>query len=178
MDSLSYQVGQYLQQHNLLLATAESCTAGLISSTLAQTPGSSCWLDSGFIVYSAHAKNQMLGVSLDTIEKYNITSCEVAKEMSHGAIKKSKANSAVSITGLAGPSGGSLEIPVGTVCMSWAFLKDNQISSFEEKKLFEGDRNTIREKAAQYILEKIEYYYTQNYYTQNYHTQLIKKNKI
>lgn len=162
MDNLSYEVGQYLKNNNLLITTAESCTAGLISATLAQTPGSSQWLDCGFVVYSALAKNRMLHVSLDTIDKYDITSCEVAKEMSHGAIKNSKANIAVSITGLAGPTGGSAEMPVGTVCMSWAFLNNDHINSYEEKYIFAGDRNEIRQCATQYILEKIQYYHVKN----------------
>lgn len=157
---LSKHIGKFLQKNQLKLITAESCTAGLISSTIAKTPGSSAWLEGGFIVYTPEAKNKFLGVSLNTIKKYNITSCEVAKEMSHGAIQQSvSANAAVAITGVAGPGGGTKEIPVGTVCISWAFLKKGEIISFEEKVYFQGKRNTIRKEAVNYILSQLENYW-------------------
>jgi nicotinamide-nucleotide amidase len=154
-NKISTQVGMYLKQYALVLATAESCTAGLIAATIAETSGSSQWLDAGFVVYSAEAKEKSLGVSLNTISKYNITSCEVAKEMSLGAIQKSRANVAIAVTGVAGPSGGTLEIPVGTICMSWAFLINTEIKSFEETKVFSGSRNEVREAIVEYTLKKL-----------------------
>lgn len=156
---LSEKIGYYLRDNDLLLATAESCTAGLISSTIAETSGSSKWLDAGFVVYSAEAKAKSLGVNLKTIEDYDITSCEVAQEMSVGALKNSRANVSVSVTGLAGPGGGTPEIPVGTVCMSWAFSKNDNILTFEEKVLFNGDRNSIREQVVEHVLNQLVLYH-------------------
>jgi nicotinamide-nucleotide amidase len=151
MEILSKKVGDFCLLNNIKLVTAESCTAGLIASTIAMTPGSSAWLDRGFIVYSAQAKNEMLGVSLDTIEKFNITSEQVAKDMAIGALNNSKANFAFAVTGVAGPSGGTEEIPVGTVCMAWG--RKNDIES--ETVIFDGERNEIREKVVSYLLSKI-----------------------
>lgn len=156
---LSKNIGYYLRDNELLLATAESCTAGLISATLAETAGSSKWLDAGFVVYSPEAKAKSLGVNLNTITQYDITSCEVAQEMSIGALKNSRANIAVSVTGVAGPGGGTEDLPVGTVCMSWAFVKNEKIITFEEKVLFSGDRNSIREQVVEYTLNQIMLYH-------------------
>lgn len=157
--NLSEKIGYYLRDNKLLLSTAESCTAGLISSTIAETAGSSRWLDSGFVVYSPEAKAKSLGVNLKTIKDYDITSCEVAREMSVGALENSRANVSVSVTGVAGPGGGTEEIPVGTVCMSWAFLKNENIITFEEKVLFNGDRNTIREQVVEHVLNQLVLYH-------------------
>jgi len=156
---LSKKIGQFLKKNDYLLSTAESCTAGLIASTLAQTSGSSSWLDSGFVVYSPEAKNRSLGVKFSTIEEYDITSCQVAEEMATGALLNSRANVSVSTTGVAGPNGGTDKIPVGTVCFAWAF-RDGSGNIFvkSEKMYFKGERNTIRENATAYSLDKIEFY--------------------
>jgi PncC family amidohydrolase len=138
------------------LITAESCTAGLISSTVAETPGSSSWLEGGFVVYTPQAKNKFLNVSLESIEKFNITSEQVAFEMAYGAIEKSvDANVSIAVTGVAGPSGGTEEIPVGTVCIAWARVYGEDIQVMTEKCFFEGSRNEIREKVVNYSLSKL-----------------------
>lgn len=156
MLNLSEQVGQALLKSCKKLITAESCTAGLISSKVADTPGSSSWLEGGFVVYTPQAKNKYLGVSLDTIEKFDITSEEVAFEMAYGAIENSvDANVAIAVTGVAGPSGGTKEIPVGTVCIAWARVYGEDIQVITEKCFFEGSRNEIREKVVNYSLEKL-----------------------
>lgn len=156
---ISKNIGHFLKKNQLKLATAESCTAGLISSIVAETPGSSAWLEAGFVVYTPEAKNKMLGVQFSTIEKYDITSREVAQEMAIGALENSAANVSVSTTGLAGPGGGTEDIPCGTVCFAWAFKKNDKIVVFSEKQRFEGDRNFIREQAAQYALVTISRYF-------------------
>lgn len=153
MEKLSFDFGCFAKKHGLVVVTAESCTAGLISSTIAMTPGSSQWLDRGFVVYTAEAKNEVLGVNLDTIKKYNITSEQVAKEMVLGALKNSKANLALAVTGLAGPIGGTNEIPVGTVCMAWKLNKDERKMLKTQTKLFTGNRNSIREQVVEYMLK-------------------------
>lgn len=155
-NNISEVVGQNLLKKNLKLITAESCTAGLIAATVAETAGSSKWLEGGFVVYTPDTKHQFLGVSYDTIEKYDITSEEVAYEMAYGALENTYlANVAIAVTGVAGPSGGTEEIPVGTVCIAWARLNGEHIQVLTEKCFFEGSRNEIREKVVQYSLEKL-----------------------
>lgn len=159
MSDLSKQFGDFCLKNNIVIVTAESCTAGLIAGTIAQTPGSSSWLEAGYVVYTAKAKELMLGVKPETIQKYDITSVQVSDEMALGALNKSTANVAMSVTGVAGPGGGTLEIPVGTVCMSWSFKdKQNQVESYSEKVFFKGERNEIRENVVEYMLKKCMVY--------------------
>lgn len=153
MEGLSKQFGEFCVEEGYKVVTAESCTAGLISATIAMTPGSSAWLDRGFVVYTAEAKNEMLGVRFSTIDGFDITSEEVAKEMAMGALQRSKANLALAVTGLAGPSGGTDEIPVGTVCMAWA-TQNPRLKIVSEKRFFDGTRNEIREAVVEYMLHK------------------------
>lgn len=156
MLNLSKEIGQKLLDSKKRLITAESCTAGLIASTVAETSGSSQWLEGGFIVYTPEAKHKFLGVHYDTIEKYNITSEEVAYEMAKGALENSySANIAIAVTGVAGPGGGTEEIPVGTVCIAWARVYGEDIQVFTEKCFFEGSRNEIRQKVVEYSLVKL-----------------------
>lgn len=138
------------------VVTAESCTAGLMAATIAQTPGSSAWLDSGYVVYTAEAKIRMLGVSPDTIERFDITSEQVACEMALGALERSTATLAMAVTGLAGPGGGTASIPVGTVCMAWAF-RDRDVVTLT--RVFEGDRNSIRQQVVDLMLSQAPSYY-------------------
>ena len=152
--NLSEQFGQFCLQNKLVVTTAESCTAGLIAATIAQTPGSSAWLDCGFVVYTPEAKNKLLGVSLQTINKHNITSTQVAQEMALGALECSSANISFAVTGVAGPSGGTTDIPVGTVCIAIAHKFYDSTHIFSEKLFFEGDRNSVREQVVEYILNK------------------------
>lgn len=155
-ENLSAIVGKKLLEKQYKLITAESCTAGLIASTVAETSGSSQWLEGGFIVYTPESKNKFLGVSLNSIEKYNITSEQVAYEMAEGAIENSyNANVAIAVTGVAGPNGGTEEIPVGTVCIAWARVYGEHIQVLTEKCFFKGSRNEIREQVVEYSLKKL-----------------------
>ena len=131
-------------------ATAESCTGGLVSATITQIPGSSNWFDRGFVTYTNEAKHQMLGVELSTLEKYGAVSVQVARQMAQGVIKNSKANISVAITGIAGPDGGTIDKPVGTVCI--AFASDDGIV-IAKKHLFLGDREKIRYQSVQEALQ-------------------------
>lgn len=155
LEIISQSFGNWAKENGVVLVTAESCTAGLIGATVAMTSGSSAWLDRGFIVYTPEAKNEMLAVSLDTINIYNITSVEVAKEMAKGALVKSKANIAVSVTGVAGPNGGTEEIPVGTVCVGYCYKRDGGLVCTAEKLVFLGDRNTVREGVVAHVLNTV-----------------------
>lgn len=100
---------------NLTVATAESCTGGLVAGALTDVPGSSVVVDRGFVTYSNAAKQQMLGVPLATLKQYGAVSRQTAEAMARGALAKSKVDLAVSITGIAGPGGGTAEKPVGLV---------------------------------------------------------------
>lgn len=159
MNDQLKSVLRYLEENHLKLVTAESCTAGLIASTLAEMPGSAGWLECAFVTYSLEAKISCLGVKRATIDHYNLTSEQVAREMAEGALKLSRANVALSNTGLAGPSNGDSGIPVGTVCFAWSFEEGEAdhktVSTFSETRKFDGDRNQIRQAAANYALSRI-----------------------
>ena len=159
MIELSKDFGDFCVENGLVVTTAESCTAGLLASTIAQTPGSSDWLESGFIVYTAEAKNKILGVNPETIKEFNITSMEVSSEMAFGALKRSSANVIMAVTGVAGPTGGTNEIPVGTVCMSWIFKLADSTETHDEIVVLKGERNEIREEAVKYMLHQCMNYY-------------------
>lgn len=154
MDNLSKEFGQFCVKNGFKVVTAESCTAGLIGATIADTPGSSGWLDSGFIVYTPESKNKQLKVGFNTISKFDITSVEVAEEMAIGALGNSQGNLSLAVTGLAGSSGGTEEIPAGTICMAWGIQDDVYIRVVTEKKHFKGERNEIREAVVKHMLEK------------------------
>lgn len=152
-------VVRYLEENALRLVTAESCTAGLVASTLAELPGSASWLECAFVTYSSESKMSYLGVHPETIERYNLTSEQVAREMAVGALRVSRANVALANTGVAGPSDGDGGIPVGTVCFAWAFERDGEIRSFSETRKFNGDRNAVRQAASAYLLSRIWHYH-------------------
>ena len=120
MDHQLQSVLRYLQDNKLKLVTAESCTAGMIASTLADEPGSGSWLECAFVTYSESAKIRCIDVKPETIERYNLTSEEVAREMAEGARAQTGADFAISVTGIAGPTGGTEEKPVGTVFIALA----------------------------------------------------------
>jgi nicotinamide-nucleotide amidase len=147
--SLAIELGAFLKQRNLTLALAESCTGGLIAAAITEIPGSSAWFDRGFVTYSNAAKIEMLGVSAETLEKFGAVSEQTAQEMALGALKNSRAQVAGSITGIAGPDGGSEEKPVGTVCMAWCFAESGQKLPFAvATEQFLGNRQEVRAQAA------------------------------
>lgn len=125
----------------LMIASAESCTGGLIAATLTAIAGSSDVVDRGFVTYSNQAKTEMLGVPAPLIARVGAVSEEVAAAMAEGALEHSHADIAVSVTGVAGPSGGSAEKPVGLV---WLGLARRGWSAKAERHLFPGDRGAIR----------------------------------
>ena len=117
----SATLGKYLQHHGVLLSTAESCTGGMLGAIITMTPGSSQWYDRGFITYSNEAKMAMLEVGSNTLDKHGAVSEEVAIQMAEGALFKAPESTlAVSVTGVAGPSGGTADKPVGMVCFALA----------------------------------------------------------
>ncbi len=132
LDSTVEQIAQVLLHHQLRLCTVESCTGGMVSAALTELAGSSKWFERGYITYSNEAKQLDLGVPMDLIQTQGAVSISVAKEMALGALRVSGASVSLSVTGVAGPSGGSLEKPVGFVCFGWAWLKDGQSYSHTE----------------------------------------------
>ena len=146
---LALRVGQILKQRDWMLATAESCTGGGISAAVTDVSGSSSWFDRGFVTYSNSAKVDLLGVSELTLSEHGAVSETTAGEMAVGALARSAARIAVAVTGVAGPNGGSLDKPVGTVCFAWATAQGVQT----EKVHFDGDRAAIRQQTVQHALE-------------------------
>lgn len=150
----------YLKKNGIVVATAESCTAGLIAGRLADASGVGSALQVGFVVYSPEAKIHCLGVSKKTIERFGLTSEEVAREMALGALERSDASIALADTGLADAQEGS-DIPAGTVCFAWAVRDNGEARVFSETRRFDGSRNVVRRAAADHALERIPHYYEQ-----------------
>ena len=149
---LSRNLGMQCQNRSIKLATAESCTGGLLSSAITACDGSSKWFERGFVTYSNEAKMSLLEVDQNLFEKFGAVSSQVAQQMAIGAIKNSYADMSLSITGIAGPSGGSLEKPVGTVFFACA---DKNKIIFEHKAELIGNRHEIREKAVLFSLNTL-----------------------
>ncbi len=127
------------------LVTAESCTGGLISATFTHKPGASDFFERGFVTYSNEAKIECLGVLPETIEKHGAVSPETAEEMARGALKSSRAQLAISITGIAGPDGGSADKPVGTVYFGYALQGGSSGATHQH---FTGSRIDIQRQAS------------------------------
>ena len=142
---------ELLSKHNLKIATAESCTGGLVAGVLCDISGISAYFEEGYITYSEEAKCKNLGVLPETIAPYGVVSCEVAEEMARGAAERANADCAIATTGVAGPTGGTDENPVGTVC--FACVVKNQVLT--ERMIFEGNRMEIRMQAAVYAIEML-----------------------
>jgi nicotinamide-nucleotide amidase len=139
------------ERRKILVATAESCTGGMIISLLTDIPGSSSMVDRGFVTYSNEAKIDMLGVSPETLEKHGAVSAETAYEMAEGALKNSRAGITLAVTGIAGPDGGSEEKPVGLV---WFGMAQSGKPVVTEKRIFENrGRDFIRRQTAKHALE-------------------------
>lgn len=141
---LAQQVGDTLLAHQWQLATAESCTGGGIAAALTDIAGSSQWFERGFVTYSNEAKQEMLGVSADTLEKQGAVSESTVREMVTGALAHSRAQVAVAVSGIAGPSGGTVDKPVGMVCLAWLVAGTEPVV---DTKHFDGDRAAVRAQA-------------------------------
>ncbi|MDP8998434.1 MAG: CinA family protein [Pseudomonadota bacterium] len=135
-----------------LVTTAESCTGGMVAAAITDIAGSSAVFDRGFVTYSNQAKTQMLGVPEKLIMAHGAVSEAVAKAMAQGALKNSSATLAVSITGIAGPTGGSETKPVGLVHFACATKRGKE---WHEKKIFDGDRAAIRLAARDHALQML-----------------------
>jgi nicotinamide-nucleotide amidase len=148
---LAEHIGAVCVSEKRVIVGAESCTGGLISAVLTSVSGSSAWVDCGFVTYSNEAKMEMLGVASSTLDLFGAVSEETAREMATGALNKSRATIAYSVTGVAGPTGGTATKPVGTVCFGFAAADD--LSSVT--KHFHGDRNAVREQSVNFVLAEL-----------------------
>jgi len=141
---LAVVVGKALAAHNMMVATAESCTGGWVATALTAVPGSSAWLERGFVTYSNAAKCEMLGVGAATIAHDGAVSEAVVREMASGALNHSHAGASVAVSGIAGPDGGTPVKPVGTVCFGWALSGGPAHAATEH---FAGDREVVRKQS-------------------------------
>ena len=143
-------IGQALVSGDATLTTVESCTGGGIACALTAVAGSSSWFERGLVTYSNEAKTELAGVPVALISKFGAVSIEVAASMASGGLKAAHSDFALSVTGIAGPDGGSPEKPVGTVCFGWAF-KTTGVET--ERIVFSGDRHEVRFKTIDYALQ-------------------------
>ena len=147
------RLGQRLRAARLMLVTAESCTGGWIAKTATEVAGSSDWFDCGMVAYSYEAKQAMLGVRPETLEQFGAVSREAVVEMVSGALVHSGATVAVAVTGIAGPGGGTVDKPVGTVWIAW-----KRRGGYPTAELFhfDGDREAVRRQTVAAALEGLE----------------------
>ena len=153
LQQLAEAIGRALVEKKQVLAFAESCTGGLASAIVTNIPGSSAWFDSGTVVYSNQAKQDLLQVSKNTLHQYGAVSEQVAAEMAEGLLKQGRASIVASVTGIAGPDGGTAEKPVGTVCFAWA-SKHHPTKTCQ--LLLSGNRQEIRQKSVSTMLSGIK----------------------
>ena len=145
------QISLQLIQQGHMLATAESCTGGMIAAACTDLPGASTWFERGFVTYSNAAKADMLGVPAALIEQEGAVSEAVARSMADGALRHSQAQVSLAVTGVAGPAGGSEAKPVGTVWFGWCVAGETH----SEVQHFGGDRAAIRAATVRYALQRL-----------------------
>ncbi len=152
MDILAAQVGGALKAHGLMLATAESCTGGGVAHALTEIAGSSAWFDRGFITYSNESKQEQLGVQQETLLEHGAVSEAVVREMVAGVLRHSHAQIALAVSGIAGPSGGTPEKPVGTVWFAWGFKERVSVAQLHR---LQGNRAEIRAQSVRIALQGV-----------------------
>lgn len=152
LRQLSIAVGERLKARGSWVTCAESCTGGWVAKALTDIAGSSAYFDRGFVTYSNAAKHDLLGVNETTLASYGAVSEAVVREMAAGALERANADFAMSISGIAGPDGGSMDKPVGTVWFGFA-SREGQISA--QKQHFSGDRDSVRLQATVFALQTL-----------------------
>ena len=153
LEILAAELGAAFLRHGWQLATAESCTGGWLAQVVTSVAGSSAWFDRGFVTYSNAAKQDSLGVSPETLDQFGAVSEATAREMARGTLGHSAAQVAIAITGIAGPGGGSVEKPVGTVCFAW-IVADQACVSVTQK--FDGNRCQVRAASVAFALRQLQ----------------------
>lgn len=156
---LSMDVGQSLLQRKATVTAAESCTGGWIAKVLTDIAGSSQWFERGFVTYSNEAKQALVGVSEESLARYGAVSEQVVREMAEGALKEAQADYALSVSGIAGPDGGSSEKPVGTVWFGFAASGQKTLA---QRQIFTGDREAVRRQATAHALLILQDHFLKN----------------
>lgn len=151
-QGLVSQLASALLKKQWHLSTAESCTGGLVAAAITELAGSSDWFERGYVTYSNSAKSEDTHVSPELIAQHGAVSDQVARAMAVGAKQSSHAEVTLSITGIAGPTGGSAQKPVGTVCFAWILAND---AIYSETKLFNGNRQEVRQQACEFSLKRL-----------------------
>ncbi len=153
LTSLAHDVGLALARQGWMMATAESCTGGWIAQVMTDVAGSSAWFERGFVTYSNAAKTEMLGVDPALIERHGAVSEPVVRAMVAGALRLSRAQVAVAVSGIAGPTGGTVEKPVGTVWFAWQRQGQAEVL---QRECFVGDRCDVRAQAVAVALRGVQ----------------------
>jgi nicotinamide-nucleotide amidase len=149
--NIALRLADLLRERQWMLASAESCTGGMIAAACTDLSGSSEWFERGFVTYSNEAKVELLGVDAKLIAAHGAVSEVVARAMAFGAVRHSRARVSVAVTGVAGPTGGSPDKPVGTVW--FAYMVDGRLSS--ETRRFDGDRAAVRRQTVDHALQRL-----------------------
>lgn len=150
-EALCAELADLLRSRKEMLATAESCTGGMIAAACTDLAGSSDWFERGFVTYSNAAKTDLLGVDPQLIAAHGAVSEPVARAMAQGALHRSQAQFSIAVTGIAGPSGGSAEKPVGTVWFAWGL----PTGVHTDQQIFPGDRAAVRAATVQHALTRL-----------------------
>jgi nicotinamide-nucleotide amidase len=149
LDELTGQLAAILLRRQATLAVAESCTGGWVAKCLTDLAGSSQWFERGFVTYSNRSKQEMLGVSADTLDSHGAVSEATVREMAAGVLRHSPADLALAISGIAGPGGETPGKPVGTVCFAWVVRAGGRRV---ETRHFDGDREAVRRQSVAHAL--------------------------
>jgi nicotinamide-nucleotide amidase len=152
LKRLAERVGRHLLKERRYTATAESCTGGWIAKALTDIAGSSCWFSEGFVTYSDESKARRLGVPRAVLQQHGAVSEATVRAMAAGALRRSNAQVAVAVTGIAGPGGAVPGKPVGTVWLGWATRRSGTIRVATVLRRFRGDRETVRRKTVRAAL--------------------------
>ncbi|MBP1748773.1 MAG: competence/damage-inducible protein [Deltaproteobacteria bacterium] len=153
---LEKKIGRELSRHSLRLCTAESCTGGLVAGRITNASGASGYFEGGFITYSNTAKNRLIGVPEELIGRYGAVSDETARRMAEGAREKLDTDMSVAVTGIAGPTGGTPDKPVGTVYIAVARKGRTSVRKFEFTGTRHGIRKQTADEALKFVLDEIE----------------------
>jgi nicotinamide-nucleotide amidase len=155
LRQLAAQVGAHLLASRRLLVTAESCTGGWIGKAATDIAGSSAWFLGGAVVYSNALKQRVLGVTEETLARSGAVSEQAVRAMAEGALAQLGGDVAIAVSGIAGPDGGTLDKPVGTVWFAWSWRKEGQIETTADRRLFSGDRELVRRQTVVHALERV-----------------------
>jgi nicotinamide-nucleotide amidase len=155
LDRIASELGGHLKALGLTLATAESCTGGWVAKVVTDVPGSSTWFDRGFVTYSNDAKVEMLGVSAQTLSTEGAVSEAAVREMALGALTRSRASTALAVSGVAGPDGGTEDKPVGTVWFAWARAGAGDVQVWTQRLQFAGNRDEVRHQSVRVGLARL-----------------------